>query len=146
MVTGFDYLGRDKTLQEHWIRRFAAIVIDWLIIFIPLSLIGRLVGGWGTFGFLPLSLTSVLFFLYCALFDYAIGGTLGKMLLGLKSVSVTGKMDIAQAIMRNISKIFLLILLIDWIVGMAVDTTDPRQKWTDRLVNTSVILISRPAA
>jgi len=146
MVTGFDYLGRDKTLQEHWLRRFAAIVIDWLIIYVPLVIIARITGGWGVFGFLPLSLTSVFFFLYCTLFDFAIGGTVGKMLLGLKSVSVTGKMDIAQAIMRNISKIFLLILLIDWIVGMAIDTTDPRQKWTDHLVNTSVILISHPAA
>jgi len=145
MVTGFDYLGRDKTLQEHWLRRFAAVVIDWLIILIPLSLIGRILG-WGLLGLWPLSLTSVFFFLYCALFDIAIGGTLGKMLLGLKAVSVTGNMDIAQAIMRNITKIFAPLLLIDWIVGMAIDTKDPRQKWTDSLVNTSVILTSRPAA
>jgi uncharacterized RDD family membrane protein YckC len=145
MVTGFDYLGRDKTLQEHWLRRFAAIVIDWLIIFIPLSIVGSIIN-WGLFGFWPLSASSALFFLYCALFDFAIGGTLGKMLLGLKAVSVTGKMDIAQAIMRNITKIFAPLLLIDWIVGMAIDTKDPRQKWTDSLVNTSVILISRPAA
>jgi len=145
MVTGFDYLGRDKTLQEHWLRRFAAIVIDWLIIFIPLSVIGSIIN-WGLFGLWPLSAAGALFFLYCALFDLAIGGTLGKMLLGLKAVSVTGKMDIAQAIMRNITKLFALLLLIDWIIGMAIDTNDPRQKWTDSLVNTSVILISRPAA
>jgi len=145
MVTGFDYLGRDKTLQEHWLRRFAAVVIDWLIILIPLSLISRLIG-WGLFGFFSLSLVSVFFFLYCALFDFAIGGTVGKMLLGLKAVSVTGKLDVAQAIMRNITKIFAPLLLIDWIIGMAIDTKDPRQKWTDSLVNTSVILTSHPAA
>jgi len=145
MVTGFDYLGRDKTLQEHWLRRFAAIVIDWLIIFIPMNLIGIVVGG-SLVSFLWFSLDSVFFFLYCTLFDYAIGGTVGKMLLGLKAVSVSGKMDVAQALMRNLSKIFALLLLIDWIVGMAIDTKDPRQKWTDSLVNTSVILISKPAA
>lgn len=145
MVTGFDYLGRDKTLQEHWVRRFAAIVIDWIIILVPLSFIGDILGlGW--FGFFSLSLVSVFFFLYCALFDYVIGGTLGKMLMGLKAVSVSGKLDLAQAIMRNITKIFVLLLLIDWIIGMAIDTKDPRQKWTDSLVGTSVILISRPAA
>ncbi len=145
MVTGFDYLGRDKTLQEHWLRRVAAIVVDWLIIFIPLSVIGNIIN-WGLFGLWPLSIASALFFLYCALFDFAIGGTVGKMLLGLKAVSVTGKMDIAQAIMRNITKIFVPLLLVDWIIGMAIDTNDPRQKWTDSLVNTSVILISKPAA
>ncbi len=145
MVTGFDYLSKDKTLQEHWLRRFAAIVIDWLIIYIPLSIIGVIAHS-ALFGFLWLGLTNVLFFVYCALFDIAIGGTIGKMLLGLKSVSVTGKMDVAQGLMRNISKIFVVLLLIDWIVGMAIDTKDPRQKWTDSLVNTSVILISKPAA
>ncbi len=31
MVTGFDYLSRDKALQEHWLRRFVALVIDALI-------------------------------------------------------------------------------------------------------------------
>jgi len=146
MVTGFDYLGRDKALQEHWVRRFAAVVIDWLIIYIPLSFIGWLFGRWGAVGFVSLSTEFVVFFVYCTAFDYIVGGTLGKMLLGLKSVSVTGKMDIAQAIVRNISKIFPVLLLIDWIVGMAIDTTDPRQKWTDHAIKTSVILISKPAA
>jgi uncharacterized RDD family membrane protein YckC len=120
-------------------------VIDWLIIFVPLSLIASIVK-WGMLGFYSLALSSAFFFLYCALFDYAIGGTVGKMLLGLKAVSVTGKMDVAQAIMRNITKIISPLLLIDWIIGMAIDTNDPRQKWTDSLVNTSVILISRPVA
>lgn len=145
MVTGFDYLGRDKGLQEHWLRRFVAIVIDWMIIYIPLTILG-IVTHSALFGFLWLSLTNVLFFAYCALFDMAIGGSVGKMLLGLKSVATTGKMDIPQALMRNISKIFVPLLLIDWIVGMAIDTNDPRQKYTDHLVNTSVILISKPAA
>jgi len=145
MVTGFDYLGRDKTLQEHWLRRFAAIVIDWLIIFIPMNVIGIILGG-SLVSFIWFTLDSVFFFLYCTLFDYAIGGTVGKMLLGLKAVSVSGKMDVAQALMRNLSKIFAPLLFIDWVVGMAIDTNDPRQKWTDSLVNTSVILISKPAA
>ena len=62
------------------------------------------------------------------------------MLLKLKTVSMTGKIDFAQAIMRNVSKIFAIFLLLDWIIGMAVDTKDPRQKWTDQLAKTSVML------
>ena len=143
MVTGFDYLGRDKALQEHWLRRFVAIVIDALLIYVPLSILFRLFGSSFLF---PFFLTGGLFFLYCAFFDAAIGGTLGKMLLGLKAVSTRGNLTMAQAFMRNISKIFAPFLLIDWIVGMAVDTSDPRQKWTDQIAGTSVILASHPVA
>jgi uncharacterized RDD family membrane protein YckC len=139
MVTGFDYLSRDKALQEHWLRRFVAVLIDWIIIWLPVSIFMNILGFlWH--GFVVISVESVLFFLYCALFDYMIGGTVGKMLLKLKAVSVTGKMDSAQALLRNVSKVFAPVLLIDWILGMATDTGDPRQKFTDHLARTSVIL------
>jgi uncharacterized RDD family membrane protein YckC len=137
MVTGFDYLSRDKALQEHWLRRFVAIIIDALIIYVPTSLLFQIVG---TPLLLPWFLTGGLFFLYCALFDMAIGGTLGKMLMRLKTVSTTGQMNIAQGLMRNVSKVFVPILLLDWVIGMAVDTNDPRQKWTDQISRTSVML------
>ena len=137
MVTGFDYLSRDKALQAHWLRRFVAIVIDALIIYVPVNLFFDFVGAHFSLTFL---LTGGLFFAYTALFDALIGGTFGKMLMSLKAVSITGKLDPAQALMRNISKVFLLVLLLDWIIGMLVDTNDPRQKWTDQLANTSVIL------
>jgi len=137
MVTGFDFLSQDKGLQEHWVRRFAAIVIDALIIYAPITLLFRMLG---TSLFFPWFLTGGLFFLYCALFDAAIGGTVGKILLHLKTVSMTGKIDFAQAIIRNVSKLFAVFLLLDWVIGMAVDTKDPRQKWTDQLAKTSVML------
>lgn len=137
MVTGFDYLSRDKALQEHWLRRFVAIVIDALIIYIPISMLFWFVG---TPLLFPWFLTGGMFFLYCTLFDVAIGGTLGKMLMRLKSVSTAGKMNFAQGLMRNISKVFGPLLLIDWVIGMAVDTHDPRQKWTDQAARTSVML------
>lgn len=137
MVTGFDYLSRDKALQAHWLRRFIAIVIDALIIFTPMN---WLFGFVGVNFYLTWLLSGGLFFAYTALFDAMIGGTFGKMLMSLKSVSIAGKLDPAQALMRNISKVFFLFLLLDWIIGMLVDTNDPRQKWTDQLANTSVIL------
>jgi hypothetical protein len=137
MVTGFDYLSRDKALQAHWLRRFVAIVIDALIIYVPVNWFFDFVGANFMLTFM---LTGGLFFAYAAVFDALIGGTFGKMLMSLKSVSIAGKLDPAQALMRNISKIFAPLLLLDWIVGMLVDTNDPRQKWTDQLANTSVIL------
>jgi hypothetical protein len=62
------------------------------------------------------------------------------MLLRLKAVSTTGKMTMAQAFMRNVSKVFAPLLLLDWIIGMAVDTHDPRQKWSDKMASTSVMI------
>jgi len=137
MVTGFDYLSRDKALQTHWLRRFVAIIIDAAIIYIPVNLF---FGFLGFNTFLVFFVTGVLFYAYSALFDMLIGGTFGKMVMSLKTVSISGKLDPAQALMRNISKILGPLLLLDWIVGMLLDTKDPRQKWTDQLANTSVIL------
>ncbi len=139
MVTGFDYLSRDRTLQEHWLRRFVAVFLDWVVVWVPVSILFWIID-YGWFGFFVFSIESVLFFLYSAFFDYIIGSTLGKMLLRLKTVGITGRMDIAQALLRNVGKVFWPILLIDWILGMAVDTNDPRQKFTDQLARTSVIL------
>lgn len=137
MVTGFDYLSRDQALQEHWLRRFVASVIDHLIIFAPTMFLFHLVGMSWLF---PWWFAGGLLFLYASFFDASVGGTLGKMLLRLKAVSTTGKMTMAQAFMRNVSKIFAPLLLLDWIIGMAVDTHDPRQKWSDKMANTSVMI------
>lgn len=139
MVTGFDYLSKDKALQEHWLRRFVAIVIDSIVIWIPVWLLSWVLT-FGFVGFWGLGSYGVLLFLYCTFFDLVIGGTVGKMLLRLKVVSVTGKVDIAQALLRNVSKIFFLLLILDWVLGMALDTQDPRQKWTDEMAKTSVML------
>jgi uncharacterized RDD family membrane protein YckC len=139
MVTGFDYLSKDKALQEHWLRRFVAIVIDWLVIWLPITILFSILS-FGWLSFLSIGTLGALFFLYCAFFEYLIGGTLGKMLMRLKVVSVSGKLDIAQALLRNISKIFWPFLLLDWILGLAIDTQDPRQKWTDQIARTSVML------
>jgi len=137
MVTGFDYLSKDSALQQHWLRRIVAIIVDGVIIYAPVSVLFGLAGiSWLVY----LWFAGAILFLYAALFDLAIGGTIGKMLLRLKAVPVSGKMTAPQALMRNISKIFWPLLLLDWIVGMAMDTQDPRQKLTDRLANTSVML------
>ncbi len=136
MVTGFDYLSRDQTLQSHWLKRFVAIVLDWLTIWVPLTIFSIIFGGHYV---LPSLLSWPLLFIYSAVFEYAIGGTLGKIIMHLKAVSTVGKLSTAQAFMRNLSKIFGLFLLLDWVIGMLTDTQDPRQKWLDQMSKTSVI-------
>ena len=142
MVTGFDYLSKDQALQEHWLRRFVAIVIDGLIIFMPISIIFRVLGGMSWF--FSWWWVGAVLFVYAALFDAAVGGTVGKLLMHLKAVPVTGQMNLSQALLRNVTKVFAPVLLVDWVVGMAVDTHDPRQKWTDMMARTSVIRYDIP--
>lgn len=141
MVTGFDYLSKDNALQAHWFKRLVAIVIDGLLIFLPLAILFHILGrSW----LYPWWFAGIVMFLYSALFESSIGGTVGKLLLHLKAVSTTGQLTMSQALMRNLTKIFWPFLLVDWIMGMAIDTTDPRQRWTDQLAKTSVIVYDRP--
>jgi len=136
VVTGFDYLSQDKQLQEHWLKRFAAILIDAVVVYIPLMLIGSVLGAPYVFtGFF----SGIALFLYSFLFESAVGGTIGKIALHMKAVPMHGAMSPSQAMLRNISKVFVLLLFLDWVLGMAVDTKDPRQKWMDQLAHTSVI-------
>jgi len=142
MVTGFDYLSRDQALQEHWLRRFVAIVIDAIIVYAPISIIFSAVGGWHWYS--TWWWAGALLFLYATLFDSVIGGTVGKLLMRLKVVPISGQLNTSQALLRNVTKIFGPLLLIDWIIGMAIDTHDPRQKWTDQIARTSVIRYDSP--
>ena len=89
-------------------------------------------------------LSGLALFAYSSLFDSAIGGTVGKIALHMKSVSMTGRLTLSQSLMRNVSKAFALLLLLDWVIGMAVETRDPRQKWTDQVAHTSVIVYDHP--
>jgi len=142
MVTGFDYLSHDKVLQAHWLRRFAAVIIDFVIVYTPIWLV------WTAMGFDPIFpgfFSGIFLFLYALVMESAIGGTIGKMIMHMKVVAVSGRMIPSQALTRNLSKVFPVLLLLDWIVGMAVDTHDPRQKWTDQIAHTSVIVYDHPS-
>jgi uncharacterized RDD family membrane protein YckC len=141
MPTGFDYIGQDNALQQHWLKRFVAILLDAIIVYVPTVVFISVIGGRYVSAGL---LSGVFLFLYSGLFDFAIGGTIGKRLMRMKAVSMKGSLTLSQALMRNASKIFAPLLLIDWVIGMAVDTHDPRQKWTDQLAHTSVIVHDHP--
>jgi hypothetical protein len=88
--------------------------------------------------------SGVALFLYATLFDYSVGGTVGKLVAHMKAVPMSGGMTMSRALLRNVTKIFGLLLLLDWIIGMAVETRDPRQKWTDQVAHTSVIATDHP--
>lgn len=138
MVTGFDLLGHSKAFQEHWIRRFVATAIDVIIIFLPLWFILALYHLKYFDLILPIA-SGVIWFLYSSILEGVTGKTIGKSLMNLKVVSITGTNTIAKTLVRNVSKIFWYAFLpIDCIIGLATEG-DPRQRLLDRVVNTTVI-------
>jgi uncharacterized RDD family membrane protein YckC len=137
MTTGFDIIGSNKALQDHWFRRIVAYIIDWIILVIIGGLVSLaifILAPWGLWGFM---FTGLLAFLYFILLEILMGATLGKKIMSLEVVSTKGELDAGSILLRNLSKLFGLLLLLDWIVGMIQDG-DPRQKWFDRYANAVV--------
>jgi uncharacterized RDD family membrane protein YckC len=144
--------------MNHWLYRFLALVIDSIIIGIPVYLIWNFVfwslfwgGAWWLLGYgswllLPLLLGIIEVF-YFVVLDVSWGATVGKRVLGLQVQMVNGgKVPFGKAFIRNISKIYWLFLLLDWIIGIATPGPDRRQKYTDRMAGTTVVSVKQPFA
>jgi uncharacterized RDD family membrane protein YckC len=136
---------------NHWLYRFLALLIDSIIIAIPVYIIWNFVffsllfsGAWWLLGFgswllLPLLLGIIEVF-YFAILDVYWGATIGKRVLGLKVQMLNGdKVAFGKAFIRNISKIYWLFLLLDWLIGVVTPGADRRQKYTDRMAGTTVV-------
>ena len=137
----------------HWALRAIAFVIDSIIIgivtwvlftFVLYSLLftGSLYWlylGYGYYLIYPLVL-GILEVLYFAILDVAWGGTIGKRIMGLQVQMTDGnKVPFDKAFIRNISKIYWIFLLLDWVVALFTPGADRRQKYTDRMVGTTVV-------
>ncbi len=151
MSTGFEKIGSDAQLQNHWIRRLVAFIIDsiiaWIgvmiimaIIFVPFMIAAA--GDWPWFAFNPLVsplFTGILSILYFVILESWYGWTFGKRIMNLETVRTDGKKPpLDAAFIRNISKIYWIIVLLDVIIGLATPG-DPNQKVTDRLAGTTVV-------
>lgn len=140
---------------NHWLYRFLALVIDSIIIGIPVYIIWNFVfwsifwsGAWWVIGYgswliLPFIFGIIQLF-YFVILDVAWGATIGKRILGLKVQMTNGsKVQFGQAFLRNVSKIYWLFLLLDWIIGIATPGPDRRQKYTDRMAGTTVVQVKQ---
>jgi uncharacterized RDD family membrane protein YckC len=95
--------------------------------------------GYGYYLIYPLVL-GILEVLYFAILDVAWGGTIGKRVMGLQVQMTNGnKVPFDKAFIRNISKIYWIFLLLDWVVALFTPGTDRRQKYTDRMAGTTVV-------
>jgi len=149
---------------NHWLYRFLALLIDsiitaipgyiiyWIIsgILWPVTYYGWYWGGWAPWwaGVLLMPfLIGIIQVLYFAILDNSWGATIGKRVLGLQVQMVNGgKITFNAAFIRNISKIYGLFLLLDWILGIATPGPDRRQKYTDRMAGTTVVQVKQAFA
>jgi uncharacterized RDD family membrane protein YckC len=134
---------------NNWIIRLIAYVIDtvillivsWIIDFVVLAAIIVSGGFFFFFGgyFILLGILGLLSILYFIILDATWGATIGKRVLGLQVQTVEGgKVTIGKSFIRNISKIFALFLLLDWLIGIAT-VGNKQQKYTDRMAGTKVV-------
>jgi len=149
-LSGIDSLMKDSKAQEYWLWRLVAFIIDVVIIAVVLTLLALAVtvpyflsGGAVAFtgfffgGFALLS--GIILILYFPLMESSSGASIGKHAMHLRVVSKSGSNPtFAEAFVRNISKIYWLLLLLDVIVGLAV-TKGYQQKYSDSLMGTSVV-------
>ena len=140
MVKAIDLIGSSSQLQNHWVRRFAAIIIDAIIIQVISWIIFTVAIGFpGVWTFTIIPFFSGLIWLgYSAVLEMMMGATIGKQLFSLRVVSLEGPMDIVKALIRNVSKIHGFFLLVDWLLGFFTDG-DPRQRFLDRFAGTTVV-------
>lgn len=140
--------------MNHWLLRLVAFIIDSIIIGIVAGVIyailiifvvlgGGLFFVWGPILLLGF-LLGILELFYFMFMDAYYGGTLGKKILGLRVQMVDGsKVTFEKAFIRNISKIYWLFLLIDWLLGIVTPGKDQRQKYTDRIAGTTVVSVKQ---
>jgi uncharacterized RDD family membrane protein YckC len=145
--TVIDSFANDRQLQEHWIKRLIAYLIDSVIV----GIIAAILLGIFFFPVLfsnPASFANLVTFpfgmglIYILYFPFAesmYGFTLGKNLMGLKVVTKSGeKPSIDKSFIRNISKIHWVLLLLDLIAGL-LTSTNFKEKYTDKIAGTTIV-------
>jgi uncharacterized RDD family membrane protein YckC len=140
---------------NHWLLRFIALVIDsiligiivgaiWWILLVTLLFSGTfwwLWAGWGWTLLFPF-IFGIVLTLYSAVLEVSSKATLGKRLLGLEvRVVGGGTFTFDKALIRNISKIYWIFLLLDWVLCLVTPGRDPHQKYTDRVAGTTVVAV-----
>jgi uncharacterized RDD family membrane protein YckC len=149
-LSGFDTLMKESSVQTYWAKRLFAFVVDAIVVYVAVGVLALLftvpfllAGGPAVFGAFLAGTVSILaglvLVLYFTLAEAYAGATLGKRVFGLGVRTVGGSLPTAgEAILRNISKIYWLLLLLDVVVGLATAKTHT-QKFSDRYAGTEVV-------
>ena len=156
MSNRFEAVRSNPSLQNLWIKRVIAFVVDSLIIgiifvianiilallLLPTRLFDVTVFT-GLFSGVSAILSLIIVYGYYTFFEGSYSATIGKMLLNLRVMSKSGgPMNYTKALVRNLTKpwnwIIGLLFLLDLIVGFVTEG-DPRQRFMDTTVGTVVV-------
>lgn len=138
---------KDPQLQDHWIKRLVAYIIDGIIVNISTGILLAVVlfpaFVANPFGYINITsfpfASGIAAVIYFVVAETVYGTTIGKTFMMLKVVTKTGeKVTFEKAVIRNISKIYPVLLLLD-VIGGVLTSTDLNQKYTDRIANTKVV-------
>ena len=145
MHTAFDRIHHDRVLASHWVRRWLAGAIDFILtgftfttLLIYLQTASTFHSPFGPM-FLPSFAGGVVWFLYSAWMEGAFGWTIGKRIFSLRVRTTGGSpIDWIAALGRNLTKFSGPIFLLDVLLGFSSEG-DPRQRATDRMSRTTVV-------
>jgi len=139
MQTGFEIMDYDRNLKNLWIRRTLAATIDAIASYIVAMIIIYL--------FRPMDLVDYVYifllqgpvwFVYALIFDIINGKTPGKYIFKIRAVAFIGNIRPLQAVLRNITKLNAILAIADAVAGLSTEG-DPRQRYSERFINTLVI-------
>jgi len=137
----------DLHLQEYWIKRLIAYIIDSIFVglaavvligiaFFPV-VIANPASLFNILGF-PFAM-GLLYIIYFPVAETMYGATFGKNIIGFKVVTKTGERpSFEKSFIRNVTKIHQVLLLLD-VIGGLISTTGLHMKYTDVIANATVV-------
>ena len=149
-LSGIDSVIKEPAAQEYWVRRVVAYVIDAIVVYLVLGILAVVyalpyffIAGISAMAAMFVGILSlvagIVLVLYFAFFETWAGTSLGKRTMGLAVKSKSGtNPNLVQAFIRNMSKIYWILLFLDIIVGLAI-SKEYTQKVSDRFAGTSVV-------
>ena len=125
--------------QEHWITRFLAIGLDYILLILVTGITKDLVFPTWHFSFIDyMFMTGLMSFFYFTVTESFFGYTLGKRLFVLKVVTVNGdKPSFKSIAIRNVSKIFFVFLILD-LIGIYFTPNRLHQRYIEKITHTKV--------
>jgi len=114
------------------------IVLDSIFVVAPVFVIFAFMDWWMGWCWFTV-VAGVVLFLYSAFLEEFMGATIGKAIVGLKVISIEGKLELPSTLIRNVTKILAPLLFLEFLVTLVVQTTDAHQRYTDRLAKTTVV-------
>jgi uncharacterized RDD family membrane protein YckC len=127
------------SFQEHWITRFLAVGLDYIILLFATGIVKDLVFADWSFSLINfLLMMGALAFLYFVITETIFGYTLGKRIFDLKVVTENGdKPSFRNVFIRNISKIVFVFLILD-VIGSWFTAENLHQRYIDKIAHTTV--------